>query len=74
MLVLTRKVSEEIVIGDNIRLTVVAIGRDRVRIGVSAPKEVVVDRQEVHERRQNFCGEAPALTPTPVAVIATTLP
>ncbi|HKI38581.1 MAG TPA: carbon storage regulator CsrA [Gemmataceae bacterium] len=72
MLVLTRKVGEEIVIGDNIHLTVVAIRGDRVRLGISAPEEVVVDRQEVHERRQNFRGEAPALTPPPVAVIATT--
>jgi carbon storage regulator len=71
MLVLTRKVGEEIVIGDNIHLTVVAIRGDRVRIGVTAPKEVLVDRQEVHERRQDFHGEAPAPTPTPVAVIAT---
>jgi carbon storage regulator len=74
MLVLTRKVGEEIVIGDNIRLAVVAIGGNKVRIGISAPKEFVVDRQEVHERRQNFQGEAPVLIPTPDAVIATTPP
>jgi carbon storage regulator len=74
MLVLTRKVGEDIVIGDDIHLTVVAIRGDRVRIGVSAPKDVVVDRQEVHERRQNFHGEAPALTPAPDAVVATPPP
>ena len=74
MLVLTRKVGEVIVVGDDIRLTVVDIRGDRVRIGVTAPKEVVVDRQEVHERRQNLCGEAPARVPTPAAVIATTPP
>jgi carbon storage regulator len=74
MLVLTRKVGEVIVVGDNIRLTVVEIRGERVRIGVAAPKEVVVDRQEVHDRRKDFCGEAPALTPTPVAVIAPTPP
>ncbi len=71
MLVLTRKVGEEIVIGENIHLTVVDIRGDKVRLGVAAPKEVVVDRQEVHERRLTFHGEAPAPTPTPVAVIAT---
>ena len=71
MLVLTRKVGEEIVIDNNIRLVVVAIRGDRVRIGVSAPKEVVVDRQEVHDRRKNLSGEAPALPPTPDAVIVT---
>jgi carbon storage regulator len=51
MLVLTRRVGEEIVIGGDIRITVVAIKGDRVRIGVSAPDFVRVDRQEVHERR-----------------------
>jgi len=51
MLVLTRRVGEEIVIGGDIRVTVVAIKGDRVRIGVSAPDFVRVDRQEVHERR-----------------------
>ena len=74
MLVLTRKVGEEIVIGDNIRLAVVDIRGDKVRIGVSAPKEVVVDRQEVHERRKNVSAGAPALTPTPDAVIVTPPP
>ena len=55
MLVLTRKVGEEIVIGENVHVIVVAIRGDKVRIGVSAPKEVVVDRQEVHERRRLPC-------------------
>ena len=52
MLVLTRKVGEQIVIGDDIHLMVVAIKGAQVRIGVSAPKDVVVDRQEVHEQRR----------------------
>jgi len=54
MLVLTRKVGEEIVLGDHIHIKVLAIrGGDKVRIGISAPKEVVVDRQEVYEARKN---------------------
>jgi carbon storage regulator len=60
MLVLTRKVGEEIVIGDHIHITVVTIRGDKVRIGVSAPKDVVVDRQEVHEKRKNSFSEGPA--------------
>ena len=64
MLVLTRKVGEEIVIGDNIHLAVVAIKGDKVRIGINAPKEVVVDRQEIHEKRLNSFIEGPAFTPT----------
>ena len=51
MLVLTRRVGEQIVIGDDIRLTIVAITGDRVCIGITAPRETVVDRQEIHERR-----------------------
>ena len=51
MLVLTRRVGEQIAIGDDICLTVVAIQGDRVRLGIAAPKETRVDRQEIHERR-----------------------
>jgi carbon storage regulator len=51
MLVLSRRVNEEIVIDDHIRLRVVEVRGDRVRLGVCAPASVRVDRQEVHERR-----------------------
>jgi carbon storage regulator len=54
MLVLTRKVGEEIVIGEQIIVKVIAVHGDRVRIGIEAPKTVTVDRMEVHERRQEF--------------------
>lgn len=53
MLVLSRKVGEEIVINDNIRVMVVSVKGDRVRIGVEAPADMRVDREEVHTRRQN---------------------
>jgi carbon storage regulator len=61
MLVLTRRLGEEIVIDGNIRVTVVAIKGDKVRIGVSAPESVVVDREEVHRRRREFDQPAPAV-------------
>jgi carbon storage regulator len=51
MLVLSRKVGEEIVINDDIRVTVVAIRGERARLGISAPRETVVDRREIHETR-----------------------
>ncbi len=51
MLVLTRQVGEEIVIDGDIRVIVVSIKGDKVRLGISAPPAVVVDRQEIHERR-----------------------
>lgn len=54
MLVLTRSIGQEIVIGDNIRVTVVAVHGDKVRLGIAAPKSIPVDRQEVHERRMQF--------------------
>ena len=63
MLVLSRKVGEEIVIGDDIHITVVAFRGDKVRIGISAPKDVVVDRSEVHEKRMNSLSEAAVLDP-----------
>lgn len=49
MLVLSRKVGEVIRIGDDIEIEVMAIHGDKVRIGVSAPKEVPVHRGEVYE-------------------------
>ncbi|OWK42152.1 carbon storage regulator [Fimbriiglobus ruber] len=50
MLVLTRKIGEEIVVEGGIRITVTAIGNDRVKIGISAPPHVKVDRAEVAAR------------------------
>jgi carbon storage regulator len=51
MLVLSRKLGEVIVIGDHIRITIVAVLGDKVRLGIAAPPEVIVDRQEIHEKR-----------------------
>ena len=50
MLVLTRKSGQQIRIGDSVVLTVVRVHGDKVRIGVDAPKEVAVHRQEVRDR------------------------
>lgn len=52
MLVLSRKKDEKIVIGDNITLMVIEIRGDKVRLGIDAPKEVTVHRQEVYEAIQ----------------------
>ena len=62
MLVLTRRTGEEIVIGDDIRVIVVEVQGNKVRLGVKAPASVRVDRQEVHDRRMQFAGDStPAL-------------
>jgi carbon storage regulator len=50
MLVLSRKKYESIVIRDNIVITVVGIRGDQVRLGIEAPKEVVVHRREVYDK------------------------
>ena len=52
MLVLTRKRNESIIIGDSIKLTVTEIRGDKVRLGIEAPKEIPVHRQEVYEAIQ----------------------
>jgi carbon storage regulator len=55
MLVLSRQRDETIIIGDNIEITVVDIRGDKVRLGVSAPKEISVHRKEVYDaiKREN---------------------
>ena len=54
MLVLTRKPGEEIVIDGHIRVTVTAIKGGKVRLGISAPPDVIVDRAEIQQRRLEF--------------------
>jgi carbon storage regulator len=51
MLVLTRKVGEQLIINDNIIVTVVAIEGNKIRLGVTAPRYIPVDRGEIHERK-----------------------
>ncbi|QDV30281.1 Carbon storage regulator [Planctopirus ephydatiae] len=51
MLVLSRKQGEQICIGEGVTLTVVSVHGDRVRLGIQAPREVTVDRQEIRQRK-----------------------
>jgi carbon storage regulator len=51
MLVLTRRSGEQIVIANDIVVTVLAVEGNKVRIGIEAPRSVRIDRQEIHQRR-----------------------
>ena len=58
MLILTRKVNESLKVGDDVTVTVLGIKGGQIRIGISAPLEVAVHREEVFERIQKERGEA----------------
>ena len=53
MLILTRRVGETLNIGDNLQVTVLGVRGSQVRIGVNAPKDVAVHREEIFERIQD---------------------
>lgn len=50
MLILTRRVGESIIVGDNVTITVLGIKGNQIRLGVNAPKEVSVHREEIYQR------------------------
>jgi carbon storage regulator len=52
MLILTRRVGETLVIGDDVNVTVLGVRGNQVRLGVNAPKEVAVHREEIYQRIQ----------------------
>lgn len=58
MLVLTRKIGEDIIIGDSVRVVVIDIRGEQVRLGVKAPPEIPVYRTEVYENIQKANREA----------------
>lgn len=60
MLILTRRVGETLMIGDDISVTVLGVKGNQVRLGVNAPKDVSVHREEIYQRIQGEKGSAPS--------------
>jgi carbon storage regulator len=50
MLILTRRVEEKLIIGENVTVTVLAVKGNQVRIGIDAPRDITVHREEIHQR------------------------
>ena len=53
MLILTRKIDESVIIGDDVKITVLGVKGGQVRLGIDAPKHISVHRQEIYDRIQD---------------------
>lgn len=53
MLILTRRLGEKIFIGDDVKVVVLGVKGSQVRLGIEAPKEILVHREEIYERIKN---------------------
>lgn len=56
MLILTRRVGETLIIGDDVRITVLGVRGQQVRVGIDAPKSVTVHREEIYQRIKKETG------------------
>jgi len=66
MLILTRRVGETLMIGDEVTVTVLGVKGNQVRIGVNAPKDIAVHREEIYERiKREQDSVAPGTAPAP---------
>ncbi|HET8710213.1 MAG TPA: carbon storage regulator CsrA [Spongiibacteraceae bacterium] len=60
MLVLSRRLGETLIIGDDVKITVLGISGNQVRLGIAAPKDVSVHREEVYRRIQDEMSQTPS--------------
>ena len=74
MLILTRRVGESVVIGEDVTVTVLGVKGNQVRIGINAPKTVAVHREEIFERIKNGQGADRSTSDEPNTAPRETLP
>lgn len=65
MLILSRKMGESIHVGDSVTVTILGVARGQVKIGIDAPRELTVHRDEVYRRIQEEKSREEPKTPTP---------
>jgi len=70
MLILTRRVGEAVMIGEEVTVTVLGVKGNQVRIGVNAPKTVSVHREEIFDRIKNERGEGQTRSAAPATLAA----